>query len=151
MILGRDWLKQNGVRLYFDLGYLRVGKTYVRLEDIHISSITRLQKKVILKPNSATVCHVKLNNSFNVGESKLLTLTELSTGFLSEQPEITICESINKVNNPHKVPVMLVNNSQKFINLKRGTVLGKVECVSESEIRSVDETKLSVLARNDNN
>ena len=25
-ILGRDWLRQNGVRLYFDLGYLRIGK-----------------------------------------------------------------------------------------------------------------------------
>jgi len=31
MILGRDFLKQNGVRIYFDLGYLRIGKTYVRL------------------------------------------------------------------------------------------------------------------------
>lgn len=30
MILGRDWIKQKGVRLYFDLGYLRIGKTYVR-------------------------------------------------------------------------------------------------------------------------
>jgi hypothetical protein len=40
MILGREWLKQNGVRLYFDLGYLRIDKTYVRLEeDIHISSL----------------------------------------------------------------------------------------------------------------
>jgi hypothetical protein len=33
MILGREWLKQNGVRLYFDLGYLRIDKTYVRLEE----------------------------------------------------------------------------------------------------------------------
>lgn len=121
MILGRDWLKQNGARLYFDLGYLRVGKTYVRLEeDIHISSITRLQKKVVLKPNTATFCSFKLNKGFNVGESKFVTLTELSTGFLSEQPEITICESINKASNPSKVPIMFLNNSQKFINLKRG-------------------------------
>jgi hypothetical protein len=43
MILGREWLKQNGVRLYFDLGYLRINNTYVRLEeDIHISSLLRL-------------------------------------------------------------------------------------------------------------
>jgi hypothetical protein len=48
MILGREWLKQNGVRLYFDLGYLRIDKTYVRLEeDIHISSFLRLYLPIL--------------------------------------------------------------------------------------------------------
>ena len=32
-ILGRDWLVQNGVRLYFDLGFLRIGNTQVPLEE----------------------------------------------------------------------------------------------------------------------
>jgi len=144
IILGRDWLKQNGVRIYFDLGYLRVGKTYVRLEeDIHISSIVRLQKKTVLKPNTVTICHVKLNKCFNVGESQLLTLTGTLEGVLSEQPEITIYESLNRVRNPRKVPIMLVNNSQKFINLKRGTVVGKVGCVKENEINSVSQPKVT--------
>ena len=40
LISGRDWMKQNGVRLYFDLGFLRVGKTYAPLEeDIHIANV----------------------------------------------------------------------------------------------------------------
>lgn len=56
MILGRDWIKQKGVRLYFDLGYLRIGKTYVRLEeDIHISSLLRLCKQTTLAPISVTI------------------------------------------------------------------------------------------------
>jgi hypothetical protein len=39
-ILGRDWQVQNGVRLYYDLGSLRIGKTYVPMVvDIHIPSI----------------------------------------------------------------------------------------------------------------
>ena len=34
MILGLDWLKQNNVRIYFDLKSLRInGKTYVYLEE----------------------------------------------------------------------------------------------------------------------
>ena len=50
-ILGMDWLKDNGVRIYFDLGMLRIGKTYVKLqEDCHISSILRLKKKTTIKP-----------------------------------------------------------------------------------------------------
>ena len=32
LILGRDWMVQNGVRLYFDLGCFRIGKTYVPLK-----------------------------------------------------------------------------------------------------------------------
>ena len=50
LILGRDWLKQNGVRMYFDLGLLRIDKTYVQLqEDIHISSVVRLRNKLSFK------------------------------------------------------------------------------------------------------
>lgn len=34
LILGLDWLKQNNVRIYFDLKSLRInGKTYVNLEN----------------------------------------------------------------------------------------------------------------------
>lgn len=67
LILGFDWLKQNGIRLYFDLGYLRINKTYIRLEeDIHISSILRLTKKTLLKPQTTTICTVKLNKGFNL-------------------------------------------------------------------------------------
>ena len=33
IILGRDWLEQNGVRMYFDLGCIRVNQTYVPLQD----------------------------------------------------------------------------------------------------------------------
>ena len=61
-ILGRDWLTENRVRLYFDLGCLRVGKTYVPLEeDIHIASIVRLASTAILKPQTTNICsgHIK--------------------------------------------------------------------------------------------
>ena len=51
IILGRDWLKQFGVCMYYDLGCIRVGKSYVKLEeDLHISSIVRLATKTQIKP-----------------------------------------------------------------------------------------------------
>jgi hypothetical protein len=56
VILGKDWLTQNGVRLYFDLGCLRIGKCYVSLEeDIKIAYIVRCAKDAVLKPHVATV------------------------------------------------------------------------------------------------
>ena len=48
-ILDLDWLKQNNVRIYFDLKCLRVnGKHYVNLEeDIHIASTVRMKKDML--------------------------------------------------------------------------------------------------------
>ena len=38
IILGRDWLKHFGVHMYYDLGCIKIGKSYVKMEeDIHIS------------------------------------------------------------------------------------------------------------------
>ena len=65
-ILGIDWLVQNGVRLYFDLGSLRIGKTYVPIvEDIHIASLLRASRKVIVKPQSSTICLAKHKDHSN--------------------------------------------------------------------------------------
>lgn len=53
----------NGVRIYFDLGCLRIEKIYVKLqEDIHISSLVGINKKLVIKPQTAVVCHAKLYN-----------------------------------------------------------------------------------------
>ena len=48
IILGCDLLKQNRVRIYFDLRDLRINNEYVALaEDKHISSIVRLDNPVV--------------------------------------------------------------------------------------------------------
>ena len=50
IILGRDWLKQFGVCMYYDLGCIRVDKSYIKLEeDLHISSIVRLATKCCVR------------------------------------------------------------------------------------------------------
>ena len=53
LILGGDWLQKNGVRLYYDLGCIRVNQTYVPLqEDIHISSVVRVHSKTKITPQT---------------------------------------------------------------------------------------------------
>ena len=67
VMLGRDWLIQRGVRLYFDLSCLRVHNTYMPLqEDIHIASCLRLSNKTLLKRKRHTSVGQKLENSINV-------------------------------------------------------------------------------------
>lgn len=72
-ILGRDWLVENGVRLYFDLGCLRVHDVYVTLEeDIHINSVVKLQQDTIIKPQSVQICNGQLNGYSNLQKFKTI-------------------------------------------------------------------------------
>ncbi|CAC5408706.1 unnamed protein product [Mytilus coruscus] len=81
VILGKDWLVQNGVRLYFDLGCLRIQKNYVPLEeDIHVASIVRLTVNAVLKPQTINVCPVGLKNNPSFGSTKLLEISPVASG-----------------------------------------------------------------------
>jgi hypothetical protein len=86
VILGKDWLTQNGVRLYFDLGCLRIGKCYVSLEeDIKIASIVRCAKDAVLKPQTVNVCPVKLKNNPSFGATNLVEISALESGYVSSE------------------------------------------------------------------
>ena len=113
-ILGRDWLKSNGVRLYFDLGCLRINKTYIPLqEDIHICSILRVDKDILLGPQTMTVNYVKLNQGFQVGDSGLVEVTNLDSDCIRDEPGLHVRESVNKTTRTRKVPVMIVNQTNR--------------------------------------
>ena len=63
VILGKDWLSKFGVRIYFDLQKLRVGKTYVPLQpDIHIHAIVRLKDNLVVQPQTLYTCTGKMQN-----------------------------------------------------------------------------------------
>ena len=49
IIMSRDWLKQFDVCMNYDLGCIRIGKSYIKCEDLHISSIARLTIETIIK------------------------------------------------------------------------------------------------------
>ena len=55
-ILGRDRFKQFGVNMYYDLGFIRTGKSYVKMEeDTHISSLARLTTHTVIRPTNKKV------------------------------------------------------------------------------------------------
>ena len=57
IILGRDWLKQFGVCMYYDSGCIRIGKSCVNMEEnIHISSLARLAAHTIIRPQTGKFC-----------------------------------------------------------------------------------------------
>ncbi|CAC5366888.1 unnamed protein product [Mytilus coruscus] len=98
-ILGRDWLIKFGVRVYFDLGCLRVNKTYVLLvEDIDIASIVRLAHTTVFKPQTSNICYVKGNKNYTFSSSKSFEISPITKGHLSSQPGLMFANSVAKIN-----------------------------------------------------
>ena len=61
--MGRDWLQTNGVRIYYDLGAVRINNEYAPLEeDYLIGNVARMTFTTVLKPQASTVCEVKIKN-----------------------------------------------------------------------------------------
>jgi transposase InsO family protein len=138
-ILGRDWLTENGVRLYFDLGMLRVGKTYVKLEeDIHISAVIRMDKKLVIKPQSTAVCYVRMKDEFVIPDSGLIRVSNVDDECIFDDPCLVLQESVHKVKKTGKLPVVIINHSNRHYKFNRGNVIGKVTALGENEIATVE-------------
>lgn len=102
-ILGRDRLVKNGVRLYFDIGSLRIGKTYVPMvEDIHIASILRACKKTILRPQTSTFCYARHKNHANF-ENKTVEVSAIDKYFINDEPGLMIGSSVLRTKKSRKV------------------------------------------------
>ena len=91
LILGLDWLKQNNVRIYFDLKCLRInGKHYVNLEDIHIASTLRMKRACFIKPQTAMICYGKVREKPVLPVGQSYEITQIDKGFLVNQPGLQL-------------------------------------------------------------
>ncbi|MEW8547172.1 MAG: retropepsin-like aspartic protease, partial [Candidatus Thiodiazotropha sp.] len=76
VILGENWMTDMGVRMYFDLGLIRIKGIYVPIvSDKHISSIVRTAKAITLRPNTSYVlsAKVKKNETFIAGKECVIS------------------------------------------------------------------------------
>ena len=123
-ILGRDWLMQNGARMYFDLGALKIGNEYIALEeDIHISSIIRLSKGITLKPQHMHTCtaQTKLRNRCG----KEYEVEQLGSGYVSKLCGVSVANAVIKIKRSRKFPLIIMNNTNQTVTLKRGCPVAK--------------------------
>ena len=88
LILGLDWLKQNNVRIYFDLKCLRInGKHYVNLEeDIHTC---------LIKPQTAKICYGKVRENPDLPVGQSYEILQIDKGFLINQPGLQIINTVS--------------------------------------------------------
>ena len=138
IILGRDWLKQFGVHMYYDLGCTRVGKSYIKLEeDLHISSIARLTTETTIKQQLGKVCSCRVKGNEQVLNSKLHQVIAAENSTLNQEPGLIVVNFIVKVTKQGMFLAFIINNTNKTIKLKQGSKLGNVEPIRECDFVNI--------------
>jgi len=128
--------------MYFDLGMLRIRKTYVKLEeDIHVASILRINKKITIKPQTAVVCNVKLSNGFQIPESGLIEINNVDSDCIQDEPGLVVQEAVNQIDRQRKTSVMIVNRTNRSYNIKRGSVICKARALQDVDVCSIERTE----------
>ena len=129
LILGTDWLRQHGVRIYFDLGCIRIGdKNYVNLEeDIHIASVIRIKSTTVIKPQTATICYGKVNYNPEIPTERSYQICSADRGFLVKEPGLQIVNSVSRLQSDRSILVLVVNKTNKTMRIIRHGILAKLE------------------------
>ena len=139
LILGLDWLKQNNVRIYFDLKCLRInGKHCVNLEeDIHIASTVRMKRTCLIKPQTAMICYGKVRENPDLPVGQSYEISQIDKGFIVNQPGLQIINTVSTLNKDRSLPLLIVNNTNKFIKIYRHYLLAKISGI-QNKVASVN-------------
>ena len=132
VLLGQDFLTETGARVYFDLKKMRVRGAYVDLEnDIHVGSLIKLKKDVIMRPNTINWVAGLIKGMDSAKRSRCFQVAPYQ---VERHPSIVVHEAIVKPSKKRTVPVSLSNEGDETVVLRRGTVVGSIEAVSEGHL-----------------
>lgn len=96
-------------------------------------------QKTVLRPQTSTVCYAKHKNHSNF-VNKTVEINAIDKCFLSDEPGLMIGSAIAKTRQSCRVPVLLVNNTNKIFKVKRGSIIGKINAVDEMCIEPTTST-----------
>eukprot|EP00745_Piridium_sociabile_P008697 TRINITY_DN158_c0_g1_i1.p1 TRINITY_DN158_c0_g1~~TRINITY_DN158_c0_g1_i1.p1 ORF type:complete len:1374 (-),score=188.80 TRINITY_DN158_c0_g1_i1:1054-5175(-) len=134
-ILGSDFMKENKVRIYFDLRKVRVWDVYVPYEeDIHIASLVRSRCNVVLKPQTAMQIEVKMKEGPYFSEERELEIVSTEKGFLEKEPGIMLANTVVRNNKKGRFSVLMLNTTNRTVRIHRGCIVGRVESYERADV-----------------
>ena len=137
-IIGRDFLKHFSCRIYYDLDKLRVNGRYVDLiEDAYLQSLIRLKRSIIVKPQSVLFCFGKLSNKFPGAGCPQIQIAAIDQCFATNSPGIMLTDTVTKISKLQKIPLLLINNTNQAVSLRRGSVIVRADPVGNNMVSSL--------------
>ena len=142
MILGLNWLKQNNVKMYFDLKRLRInGKAYVNLEeDMHVASTVRMKYTCSIKRNIACICYGKVRENPDLTSGQSYDISETDRGFIANEPGLKVINTVLCFSKNRTVPLLVVNETNRRFKLYRHSLMARIAPINETKI--VDATSI---------
>ncbi|CAC5422638.1 unnamed protein product [Mytilus coruscus] len=86
-------------------------------------------------------CPVGLKNNPSFGSTKLLEISPVASGYVSTEPGLMISNTVVNFHKNRKFPLMIVNNTNKTVKLRRGCVVGKASHVGEINLVNVNQSQ----------
>ena len=114
-------------------------ETYAPLEeDIHIASVVRLTSTVILKPQTSKICYAKARHNIAFPAFGIYQVSALKEGHIASEPGLMVSNSVGKLNEARRIPVFIVNNTNRTFCIRRGSVVGQMTQIKTRNISAVN-------------
>ena len=86
-----------------------------------------MKKTCLIVHQLAMICYgnVRENPDFPVGQS--YEITQIDKGFLVNQPGLQINNTVSTLAKDRSLPLLIVNNTNKFIKIYRHGLLAKIQ------------------------
>ena len=128
IILGREWFKQFGVCMYYDLGCIRIGKSHVEMnEDIQIYSLTRLTAHKIIRLQTKRFCLCIAKGNEQLLNSKFHQVIPTENSTISREPDLLTSNSIVTNSKQGKFSVFLLTILINLFSQEREIPLEKMK------------------------
>ena len=130
-IIGRDFLTKFNATIYCAYNKLKINNAYIPLEnDTHFASTVRTTHNITLKPQTSCFLTARMKTNPYFSDDTDYSFNPAKAGFLRNQPEVQIVPALVKILD-RRLPVQVMNNSNKTIRIKRGCVIGTLAKITE--------------------
>ena len=112
-------------------------------EDIHIASSLRMKQTCLIKPQTALICYGKVWKNPYLPGGQSYEITQIDKGSLVNQPGLQIINTVSTLAKNMSSPLLIVNNTNKFIKIYRHGLLAKLSGIQNNvaSIYSVIQNK----------
>ena len=81
----------------------------------------------------------KIQRGINTEDKNLFQVCPTNKGYLSTEPSLKLQETIVKVDQRKRFPVLISNNSNKTYRIRKGNVIGKLEEILEENLVTTEK------------
>ena len=140
IIMGADFMTDHGVRIYYDKRQIVVGGVAVPFErDMYFASLVRICHTTVIKPQTAVRLLVKRKDAPYFREGQELEIVSSEQGYLAQEPGLMVSNTLVTNNKTGRFPLLIANNTNKTVKLRRGWVVGQLSAVEHVQVCSLQQ------------